>query len=174
MHDTNEAIAALGNEPPLIADGRSGPPDRREVSARWLSGTFLTGLTSSVLMGVALFAALDGREQLATPPEIASPTDMNKDGVAGRASENRATGPCPPGRPRQGPPPDGSVHGEQGRRPRRDPHRSLRADQDGARGRISRPPAAIRRSIRFPFLPRTASTSRRRPDLSMAPRSRAK
>lgn len=71
MPDTENAIAELGNEPPLIADGRSGPPDRREVSARWLSGTFLTGVTSSVLMGVALFAALDGRQQLATPPEIA-------------------------------------------------------------------------------------------------------
>lgn len=71
MQTSDEAIAGLGNEPPLIADGRSGPPDRREVSARWLSGTFLTGLTSTVLMGVALFAALDGREQLATPPEIA-------------------------------------------------------------------------------------------------------
>ncbi|MBZ9886201.1 MULTISPECIES: M23 family metallopeptidase [unclassified Mesorhizobium] len=71
MQDTEEVIAELGNEPPLIADGRSGPPDRREVSARWLSGTFLTGVTSSVLMGVALFAALDGRQQLATPPEIA-------------------------------------------------------------------------------------------------------
>jgi murein DD-endopeptidase MepM/ murein hydrolase activator NlpD len=71
MPDTEDVIAKLGNEPPLIADGRSGPPDRREVSARWLSGTFLTGVTSSVLMGVALFAALDGRQQLATPPEIA-------------------------------------------------------------------------------------------------------
>jgi len=72
MHDTDVTIADLGNDPPLIADGRSGPPDRREVSARWLSGTFLTGVTSTVLMGVALFAALDGREQLATPPEIAN------------------------------------------------------------------------------------------------------
>lgn len=71
MDDTHETIAGLGNEPPLIADGRSRPPDRREISARWLSGTFLTGVTSSILMGVALFAALDGREQLATPPEIA-------------------------------------------------------------------------------------------------------
>lgn len=71
MQDVDQTIAELGNEPPLIADGRSGPPDRREVSARWLAGTFLTGVTSSVLMGVALFAALDGREQLATPPEIA-------------------------------------------------------------------------------------------------------
>lgn len=59
-----------GNEPPLITDGRRGPPDRREISARWLAGTFLTGITSSILMGVALFAALDGREQLATPPEL--------------------------------------------------------------------------------------------------------
>ncbi len=47
-------------------------PDRREVSLRWLSGTALTGLTSTVLMGAALFAALDGRELLATPAEVAS------------------------------------------------------------------------------------------------------
>ncbi|PZO73146.1 MAG: peptidase M24 [Mesorhizobium amorphae] len=72
MQDHDTAIAGLGNEPPLSADrGRSGPPDRREVSLRWLAGTFLTGLTSSVLMGMALYAALDGREQLATPPEVA-------------------------------------------------------------------------------------------------------
>ncbi|MDH6235170.1 murein DD-endopeptidase MepM/ murein hydrolase activator NlpD [Mesorhizobium soli] len=77
MQDVDKAIAELGNESPLIADGRSGPPDRREVSARWLSGTFLTGVTSSVLMGVALFAALDGREQLATPPEIAELAAMS-------------------------------------------------------------------------------------------------
>ncbi|MEO4000561.1 M23 family metallopeptidase [Mesorhizobium sp. CAU 1732] len=70
MQPIDDTIAALGNEPPLVGDGRSGPPDRREVSARWLSGTFLTGITSSVLMGVALFAALDGREMLATPPEL--------------------------------------------------------------------------------------------------------
>jgi murein DD-endopeptidase MepM/ murein hydrolase activator NlpD len=71
MNDRIDILAALGNEPPLVADGRVRAPDRREVSARWLSGTFLTGVTSSVLMGVALFAALDGRQQLATPPEIA-------------------------------------------------------------------------------------------------------
>jgi murein DD-endopeptidase MepM/ murein hydrolase activator NlpD len=76
MQDNTRAIAALGNEPPLVGDGRSGPPDRREVSARWLTGTFLTGITSSVLMGVALLVALDGREQLATPPEIANIASM--------------------------------------------------------------------------------------------------
>lgn len=84
MHDTDSTIPDLGNEPPLIADGRSGPPDRREVSARWLSGTVLTGVTSSVLMGVALFAALDGREQLATPPEIANVV------VSGRADAGQS------------------------------------------------------------------------------------
>ncbi|WOC16618.1 peptidoglycan DD-metalloendopeptidase family protein [Pseudochrobactrum sp. MP213Fo] len=66
-----------GDEPPLITDGRRGPPDRREISARWLAGTFLTGITASLLIGVALFAALDGRQQLATPPEL-----MSKDNTA--------------------------------------------------------------------------------------------
>jgi murein DD-endopeptidase MepM/ murein hydrolase activator NlpD len=87
MHRVNDTISALGNEPPLIADGRGGPPDRREVSARWLSGTFLTGLTSSVLMGVALLAALDGREQLATPPEIAKVMAQQPSGDAGEAAK---------------------------------------------------------------------------------------
>lgn len=65
-----------GDEPPLITDGRRGPPDRREVSARWLAGTCLTGVTASLLIGVALFAALDGRQQLATPPELATKEEM--------------------------------------------------------------------------------------------------
>ena len=83
MDETEATIAGLGNEPPLSADGRSGPPDRREISARWLSGTFLTGVTSSILMGVALLAALDGREQLATPPEIMKLTAAADDGELG-------------------------------------------------------------------------------------------
>jgi len=87
MPYVEDTIEALGNEPPLLADGRGGPPDRREVSARWLSGTFLTGLTSSVLMGVALLAALDGREQLATPPEIATINKTASDGESGEAAK---------------------------------------------------------------------------------------
>lgn len=71
-----------GNEPPLITDGRRGPPDRREVSARWLAGTFLTSITASLLIGVALFAALDGRQQLATPPELATKEEMPSKGDA--------------------------------------------------------------------------------------------
>ena len=61
-------IRSIGSEAPILAEGRR-TPDRREVSLRWLSGTFLTGLTASILMGVALFAALEGRQVLTTPAE---------------------------------------------------------------------------------------------------------
>src|SRR6185436_10815183 len=93
MDETEATIAALGNEPPLLADGRSGPPDKREISARWLSGTFLTGVTSSILMGVALLAALDGREQLATPPEIMKLTAAADDGESGEAAKTMRLSP---------------------------------------------------------------------------------
>ncbi|WP_300472096.1 M23 family metallopeptidase [Breoghania sp.] len=51
-------------------EDRNGPPTRREVSLRWLTGTALTGFTSIVLIGGALTAALDGRYtvEAATPP----------------------------------------------------------------------------------------------------------
>ena len=68
-------IRTLGTEPPILAEGRRAP-DRREISIRWLCGTFLTGITSSILMGVALFAALDGRQQLAIPAEAFARGDM--------------------------------------------------------------------------------------------------
>lgn len=71
MDNNAGAQISLGDDEPLTTGGRSNPPDRREISARWLAGTILTGLTSTLLLGVALSAALDGREQLATPPEIA-------------------------------------------------------------------------------------------------------
>lgn len=87
MDASEENKAGLGDEPPLTGDGRSGPPDRREISARWLLGTFLTGVTSSILMGVALSAALDGREQLATPPEIAKLAELgHESGEAAKTS----------------------------------------------------------------------------------------
>jgi murein DD-endopeptidase MepM/ murein hydrolase activator NlpD len=60
----------LGREPPLsVGDTREGLPQRRSISIRWLTGTVLTGFTSTILMGGALMAALDGRHQLAFPPE---------------------------------------------------------------------------------------------------------
>ncbi|MCJ7994228.1 M23 family metallopeptidase [Rhizobium cremeum] len=68
MTTDRNMLRSLGSEPPILADGHRAP-DRREISLRWLSGTFLTGITSCILMGVALFAALDGRQQLAIPAE---------------------------------------------------------------------------------------------------------
>ena len=68
MTEGRDLTRLLGDEPALLADGRRAP-DRREISFRWLTGTFLTGVTSTVLMGVALTAALDGRRQLAIPAE---------------------------------------------------------------------------------------------------------
>lgn len=64
-----------GDEPAIVAAG-SRRPDRRQISTRWLIGAILTGMTSCTLMGVALFAALDGREQLATPPELLGQDEM--------------------------------------------------------------------------------------------------
>ncbi|UHS63913.1 M23 family metallopeptidase [Agrobacterium vaccinii] len=78
MMTDRDMIRSLGTEPPILAEGRRAP-DRREISLRWLSGTFLTGITSSILMGVALFAALDGRQQLAIPAEAFARADMDHD-----------------------------------------------------------------------------------------------
>ncbi|MCO6180182.1 M23 family metallopeptidase [Ciceribacter sp. RN22] len=98
MTDRN-MLRSLGTEPPILADGRRAP-DRREISLRWLSGTFLTGITSCVLMGVALFAALDGRQQLAIPAEayaVAGP-DQNETQETAKRGE-RLLGPNIAARP---------------------------------------------------------------------------
>lgn len=75
MASNVDLIRTMGSEPPILAGGRT-VPDRRDISLRWLSGTFLTGITSGVLMGVALFAALDGREQLAIPGEALAAVEV--------------------------------------------------------------------------------------------------
>ena len=88
-------MRSLGNEPPLLADGRRAP-DRRDISLRWLSGTFLTGITSSLLMGVALFAALNGRQQLAIPAEAyaaVAPDDAAQEAVAAAKRGGRIVSP---------------------------------------------------------------------------------
>lgn len=66
MQSGSERISRMGDEPPILAGGTRAP-DRREVSLRWLSGTFMTGITSISLMGIALFVALEGKEQLTSP-----------------------------------------------------------------------------------------------------------
>ncbi|MEM9635075.1 MAG: M23 family metallopeptidase [Pseudomonadota bacterium] len=69
FHNTQSNRIELGEEPPLRAyEGRSGMADRRRVSLRWLAGTVLTGVTSLVLMGGALMAALDGQYSVEAAP----------------------------------------------------------------------------------------------------------
>ncbi|WP_306119484.1 MULTISPECIES: M23 family metallopeptidase [unclassified Roseitalea] len=75
----------VGDEPAIASVGER-TPDRREISLRWLGGTFLTGLTSTSLMGFALFAALDGKQLLATPPEVIS-REAEDNGPSGDAAK---------------------------------------------------------------------------------------
>lgn len=69
FHSAQAHRVELGDEPPLRGyEGRSGMSDRRQVSLRWLAGTVLTGVTSLVLMGGALMAALDGQYSVEAAP----------------------------------------------------------------------------------------------------------
>jgi murein DD-endopeptidase MepM/ murein hydrolase activator NlpD len=82
-HQPQAGAIDLGTEPPLFIDGGSGFDfDRSRVSVRWLSGTILTGLCGAVLMGGAVFAALNG-EAPASPERVESTTLRN--------GNNRAT-----------------------------------------------------------------------------------
>lgn len=74
MYSGSDKRSRMGEEPPILAGGTRAP-DRREVSLRWLSGTFMTGITSISLMGVALFVALEGKEQLTSPAVALNATD---------------------------------------------------------------------------------------------------
>lgn len=68
MQGRNSIRKTIGNDQPIQADGRR-TLDRREISLRWLAGTFLVGVTSCTMMGYALFAAVEVRLQLAIPAE---------------------------------------------------------------------------------------------------------
>lgn len=65
-----EPDVLLGNEPALTSGNGRRAPDRRRVSMRWMSGSILTGVTSTLLMGGALYAAVDGRQQMSLPASI--------------------------------------------------------------------------------------------------------
>src|SRR5947209_2498318 len=64
----------IGTEPPIEADGRRHTPeDHRHVSLRWLTGTVLTGFTGALLIGAAIYSALDGQSNFAEGPLPAVP-----------------------------------------------------------------------------------------------------
>ncbi|MEO0328985.1 MAG: M23 family metallopeptidase [Pseudomonadota bacterium] len=65
----NKEVDFLGELEPLHVKRHLKRPDRRQVSKRWLFSSVLVGLTSFMMMGGALFAALDGLEQLSVPAQ---------------------------------------------------------------------------------------------------------
>ncbi|EJF88004.1 M23 family metallopeptidase [Bartonella rattimassiliensis] len=67
MWDNEQQKNDPGQDPALVV--KRLRPARRQVSIRWLTGTVLTGITSCILMGIALFTALDEQQRLVTPPQ---------------------------------------------------------------------------------------------------------
>ncbi len=66
----------LGRAQPISVAGTRPSLDRRAVSKRWLSGTFLTAIASCGLMSVAFSIALDNSQRLLTPPEILEQSEL--------------------------------------------------------------------------------------------------
>ena len=88
MKPTNEQTKNwfLGDLEPINQTLRKSTPDRRDISFRWLSGSVLAGVTSLFLMGGALFAAFDGRQQL-TLPANSFLSDKNRSSLSSNESD---------------------------------------------------------------------------------------
>ena len=81
-------LKATGYEdgPALTVQSTDGDiPHGRELSISWLTGTVMTGLTSVLLMGAALFVSFQGQDtfstayealQISHPPKAVSPTNL--------------------------------------------------------------------------------------------------
>ncbi|MEP6355505.1 MAG: M23 family metallopeptidase [Hyphomicrobiales bacterium] len=71
VRNNKSVLDLLGTQSALSTEsGKSGPPDIRDVSLRWLAGTILTGVTSITLMGGALLVAVDGQDTYSIPSHI--------------------------------------------------------------------------------------------------------
>ncbi len=81
--DLYSDVYLLGDAPPLLASRARGMPERRQISLRWLSGAILTGVTSVMLMGGALITALDGRQEVTSPPRVLLGQAPGNGGTAG-------------------------------------------------------------------------------------------
>ena len=53
--------------------------DRRHISFRWLAAVVLTGVAGTGLIGITIYAALDGQANLAQAPELAGATRRGPD-----------------------------------------------------------------------------------------------
>ncbi|WP_156851038.1 M23 family metallopeptidase [Bartonella refiksaydamii] len=76
MWDSEQQKNDPGQDPALVV--KRLLPAHRQVSVRWLTGTVLTGITSCILMGIALFAALDEQQRLVTPPQWFTPESLSQ------------------------------------------------------------------------------------------------
>ncbi|WP_074381618.1 M23 family metallopeptidase [Bartonella doshiae] len=74
MWDNEQQKNDPGQDPALVV--KRFLPARRQVSVRWFTGAILTGITSCILMGIALFAALDEQQRLVTPPQWFTQTNL--------------------------------------------------------------------------------------------------
>jgi len=83
----NTEAQFLGELSPLSVRERRRSPEKREVSKRWLFSSVLVGLSSFLLMGGALYAALDGRQELTV-----AATSFNRTLQTGNAIEQALRG----------------------------------------------------------------------------------
>lgn len=68
--------AGFADAAPLSVDATHGDiPHGRELSLAWLAGTILTGLTSVVLMGAALYVSFEGQDTFSTAVDALPPLE---------------------------------------------------------------------------------------------------
>jgi len=79
----NTETQFLGELSPITLNRHNNRPDRREVSKRWLASSVLVGVTSSLLMGGALYAALEGKQQLTLPAQVLEQQQLEQSGSNG-------------------------------------------------------------------------------------------
>ncbi len=78
-NNSNTEAQFLGELPALLVHKHAKRPERRQFSKRWLASSVLVGLSSFFLMGGALFAALEGRQQLTLPAQAYIKVDSQND-----------------------------------------------------------------------------------------------
>lgn len=85
--------AALGDEPPMAADGTTRRRlETRGVNVRWFSGTVLTGLCGAALMGGAVWAALENPTRPPAPAEVVRPQTRSAMPATGRPTNVQRKG----------------------------------------------------------------------------------
>lgn len=76
------AFVDLGHEPALsITGSEHAPRDKLQISLRWLTGTIITALAGTTLMGGALLAAVEGTTRFASDPSLADLRELVAKGV---------------------------------------------------------------------------------------------